>query len=80
MILSKLATLKIRPILAILLAPLYIGRKKKKSPIRTRTESRLFHLSAKKFSGPIATTLKINSTKNIHTKISSRIEAVSQTS
>ena len=60
MIRSKLATRNILPILAILPALLLTGKKKNVTPSTTKKVSRLFHLSAKKFSGPMATILNVN--------------------
>ena len=73
MILSRLATLNILPILAILPALLLTGKKKNTIPKTTRKVSRLFHLSAKKFSGPIATILMASSTTNTQMKILSNV-------
>ena len=80
MILRRLPTLKILPILAKLLAPLDTGIKKNMKPKKTKKVSILFHLSAKKFSGPIAMTLMISSTTKIQTKTLSMVSDTAKTS
>ena len=77
--LSKLAILKIRPILAKLPALSLTGIQKNANPSNIRNESRVLNLSAKKFSGPIAIILIISSIVKIQTKISSRVPAVYHT-
>ena len=78
--LKRPAILKILPIWAKLLAPSVIGSQKNTKARIMRNESRLFHLSAKKFYGPIAIILKISSTMKIQTKTSSMVPETYQTS
>jgi len=56
--LSKLAILKILLILTILSALFLIGTKKNVTPTTTKSVSKLFQRSEKKFSGPIAMILR----------------------